>query len=175
MKRIHFIISAVAVVVLLIVFFVFWLFTGRSQVKAPGNTSSAQKNSVQGMKIERRIAKCEDFDISDANIQAFPNLKKMEKGSKGSLTDDFPATPSKTELCGSMLQLDSTYYITLLSSDEVINYYKRELPLRGYQILNVSKVDTGDQIIEFQNDTGIGAVYTFYDRTAYSVSYTSNE
>jgi hypothetical protein len=152
-------------VVFLIALFSFWFSMSRNKVVAPGNERSSDSRNTVG---------CDAFDVTEAEIKKFPSMQRLKLNDTGSIPDDFPMIPVKTTLCGSLEQLDSVFFITELRDEDLLNYYRIELLKKGYEVGEPkSGTEASDKVLEVRSSNGFGSIYSFGDKKAYAISFTT--
>ena len=95
-------------------------------------------------------------------------------GSRGSLPSDFVDLAPGATLCGSNLKLETSYYISKMSDDELFNFFTEKLRARGCETNGVQQGQPGLEFLHylpFSCKDGNGLMYPYSDRYAYSINF----
>ncbi len=142
-----------------------------SQVQAPQSSSARQTVdcSIYGKKVDINSVP-EDLRSPLAQTQ---NAMQYVAGDMGNLPKDFPTAPNST-LCGSDKSLNTTYYISPLSTSDLFGFFKKTLTDRACAPTDVihSQVGAGDYITFTCGGTK-GLISADPHRFAYGIVYPS--
>lgn len=148
-----------------------------SQTQEVGQQQVAQNGS-------RQVVDCSIYgqktDLSKVPADLRDAMKQTEDAMRyvahdmGQLPKDFPTAPSST-LCGSDSSLNSTYYISSLSNDDLFAYFKKTLAAQSCTVSDTIKGQSASNMyyITFVCNGTKGLITPDPYRMAYGIVYPS--
>lgn len=137
-----------------------------SQPSAPAaNAPTGQPSTQTGA---RRYQSCADRHATDGEIWG-TDEQGWRPGDRLDIPADFPA-PAQTDLCGAIGKLNTVYFVSRLSAEELAGFYDAALQAQGYATSRTGGFGK-DLVVDFSRSDARGNVYIDAVEATHAVRY----